>query len=268
MGNIVVESIRTKNMIGGWDLGYLSDQTGAESASTTAFRTDYIPVDFTTIPTYCLSGTPSSSYSHFVCAYNSSKQFLGRTGVATASLRTMNSGSFSGGTAQGTGEIKYLRVTIYNGVPESALSSVQLEQGGSQTTFTPSKSLGYTSGSNANGNYIKYDDGTLIQWGTLNKSLFLLTTDTYTTVQGIKFYRSSGYTLYTPAIFVDMNYTILVQPLLGYTSGASRLTTSRTQKVTDGSFDIQLIGVEAFTSSGNGYVNLLGVDWIAIGRWK
>ena len=41
---------------------------------------------------------------------------------------------------------------------------IQLEKGETQTQFSEYQGLGYVSGSNSNGNYIKYTDGTLIQY--------------------------------------------------------------------------------------------------------
>ena len=45
------------------------------------------------------------------------------------------------------------------------LSNVQLEEGTVATGYTPYKSLGYTSGSNENGSWVKYDDGRMECWG-------------------------------------------------------------------------------------------------------
>lgn len=166
MGNIKVDSIQTKNMIGGWFDGGIDDTTGADTA-THDLRTDYIPVDFTTNSNYRISGLPSATYRNFVCAYNSSKQFLGRTSASIIATRGLNSGSFTAGTPQGTGSIAYLRVRVYSTPPASAVADVQMEVGASTTTFAQSKYLGYISGSNANGSYIKYDDGTLICWNRI-----------------------------------------------------------------------------------------------------
>lgn len=255
MGNIVVDNVKGKNLfnenviIRDYELIGSGSSAGSLNPQSGWYVSDYIEVK-PNAKYYLTKGSSGSS----VCFYNSSRTYV-------TTLTSLPSGVI---TVPDNNNIKYLR---FNGVL-TQLSSVQLEKGETATTYASFQGLGYVSGSNSNGNYIKYDDGTLIQWGTLNKELFLQTTDVYNTVQGIKFHRSAGYTLYIPAVFVDMNYTILAQPLQGFTSDASRLETPRTQKVTDGSFDIQLIGVEPFTSSGYGYINLLGVDWIAIGRWK
>ena len=40
-----------------------------------------------------------------------------------------------------------------------SISNILLEEGTVATEYTPYKSLGYTSGSNENGNYIKFDNG-------------------------------------------------------------------------------------------------------------
>lgn len=266
MGNIKVDSIQTKNMIGGWFDGGIDDTTGADTA-THDLRTDYIPVDFTTNSNYRISGLPNATYRNFVCAYNSSKQFLGRTGASIIATRGLNSGSFTAGTPQGTGNIAYLRVRVYSTPPESAVADVQMEVGASTTTFAQSKYLGYISGSNANGNYIKYDDGTLIQWGTIPKTeLVQSDSSIYTTVQGIKFYRSNIAYHDLPIAFINSNYAVSIIVKNG--SSGTRLNTTRLSTKNLNQFGIQLIGVESFTSDGTAYTNLDEVEWEAIGRWE
>lgn len=45
------------------------------------------------------------------------------------------------------------------------ISEIQIEEGTTATEYTPYKAFGATSGSNENGSWIKYDDGTMKQWG-------------------------------------------------------------------------------------------------------
>ena len=124
------------------------------------------------------------------------------------------------------------------------------------------------SGSTANGYYIKFQDGTLIQYGLIDKTEFLASSTMSNNIQGINIYRSNVYNLTFPVSFKDTNYTVAIQPQLGFTSGASRLTTTRYTKLTKATCEIQMIGIEDFISSGNGYINLNGVEWAAFGRWK
>lgn len=169
MGNIKVDSIKSKNMAGSWYVGGINSDTGVDTTSTTSRRTDYIPVDFTSVSRYRLSGMPAANGSIFVNAYNSNKQSLGRTSAYIRSSTTavsLSSNGFTSGTPQGTGEIKYVRICMYGVIDnvdiDNLTKNVQLEEGNSTTTFTESKYYGYISGSNENGNYIKYDDGTLM----------------------------------------------------------------------------------------------------------
>lgn len=122
------------------------------------------------------------------------------------------------------------------------------------------------SGSNTNGNYIKYNDGTLIQWNTIAKSNFQSTSALSTIVQGINWYRSNNPSVSFPIFFIDTNYSVNVTVLEG-TSG-SRFIIPETLGKTVSGFVVQLIGVEDFTSSGAAYSNLTSVSYIAIGRWK
>jgi hypothetical protein len=69
------------------------------------------------------------------------------------------------------------------------------------------------SGSNTNGNYIKYNDGTLIQWNTIAKSSFQSSSALSTTVQGINWYRSNNPSVAFPISFIDTNYSVNVTGL-------------------------------------------------------
>lgn len=140
MGNIVVDSISSKNLISGWNSGGIDSTTGADTTSTASFRTNYMEVDFSS-NNYYISGLPNSSYRHFVASYNANKQFLGRTGANIQGTRSLNSGSFTSGTPQGTGDIKYLKITVYDNVPEGNLKNAQLEKGSSATAYSPYQNL-------------------------------------------------------------------------------------------------------------------------------
>ena len=270
MGNIVVDSIKTKNIFNenqilnasGWSKNSSGYYTGGISDLISLFRNNnFGTFEENTQYTFSWIGyLTSGSNVRFLITY---------TDNTTSQLAYINSSAparYTGTTIVGK---TISRVDVDAGNNGTLfIKNIQWEKGNTATDYVTYQDLGYVSGSKANGNYIKYDDGTLIQWGTINKENFLLSSDTSNTVQGIKFYRSNAYTLYTPLLFKDVNYSVFTQPLQGFTSGASRLGTTRTTKVNDGSFEIQMIGVESYTSSGNGYINLLGVDWLAIGRWK
>lgn len=124
-----------------------------------------------------------------------------------------------------------------------------------------------TTGSNENGYYVKYDDGTLIQWGLIDKTKFLQPDSSiYTTVQGINWYRSDVATVSLPINFIDTNYSPSITISNG--SDGTRMSTIRLGVQNNSNYGVQLIGVEPFTSSGKGYTNLSGARWIAIGKWK
>ena len=123
------------------------------------------------------------------------------------------------------------------------------------------------SGSDDNGSYIKYADGTLIQYGKIDKTNFLNTgSSLLTTVQGLNFYRSSAPNTTLPQQFKDDTYFLTAQVKNG--SSGARTAWIRTHDKEKTYFSLQLIGLEDFISSANGYTNLEYVDWLAIGKWK
>lgn len=124
-----------------------------------------------------------------------------------------------------------------------------------------------TTGSDSNGYCVKYDDGTLVQWGLIDKTEFLQTDSSlYETVQGINWYRSNIATITFPQSFINTNYSVSIVVKNG--ASGSRLSMPRLGVQNNGSCGVQLIGVEFFTSSGIAYTNLDSVQWIAVGRWK
>lgn len=162
----------------------------------------------------------------------------------------------------------YLEITFQTGATVSNVlfEELQLEKGLTKTDYADYKGIGYVSGSNANGNYIKYDDGTLIQWGIIDKTKFLNSSATSTAVQGINWYRSNNPSISLPTSFIDTNYSVNLTVLEGISG--SRFIIPETFSKTATGMTVQLIGVEDFTSSGTAYSNLTSVSYIAIGRWK
>lgn len=208
MGNIIVDSINTKNMITSWFYGGISSTDGSDDTTSTARRTNYIDVDFANISTYHLSGmpNPSTNVRHFVAGYNANKQFVGRTGGTTGTDENITAGMFTNGTPQGTGDIKYVRINMYTNATDSNIKTIQFEKGSSGTTFAEGKGLGYVSGSNENGYYIKYDDGTLICWNRITYSESVAVT----TSSGA-LYRSNAI---TP--FPNYPYTFIEAPAVSF----------------------------------------------------
>lgn len=259
IGNIIVDSINTKNMISGWFYGGLEATDGSENDNSNSRRTGFIEVDFSTTTNYYVSGMPASSTSirHFIAAYNTSMQFLGRTGGNLGSTENLTSSSFTSGTPQGTGTIKYLRVVLYSGATDNDTTTVQLEKGSSSTTFAEGKALGYISGSTANGDYIKYDDGTLICWNRITYSESVAVT----TSSGA-LYRSSAI---TP--FPNYPYTFIEAPAVSFEylsdTGNHFLWIVKANSATA----TAPRGIYLFCPTSNTCSDVV-LSYIAIGRWK
>lgn len=118
----------------------LSDSDGHETQSSVRATSDYIQVDFNKNESYCISGLTNTLRS-FIAAYNLRKEFLGRTSGQTYTNLTLQKGSFSQGTAQGTGDIAYLRVTQYENnnttgtINDIDNAEIQLEVGDTETNY-------------------------------------------------------------------------------------------------------------------------------------
>ena len=146
---VEIENIEGKNKFSGFVKGIAINPThGHQYAYETKASSDYIAVDFNQNPNYYLSGL-TNTLQTFVAAYNSNKEFLGRTGAKLVSYFSLNSSSFTGGTAQGTGDIAYLRVTTYENTAVGTTGAIddvdnletQLEEGTVATPYVPYNSL-------------------------------------------------------------------------------------------------------------------------------
>ena len=182
-GDMKLGNVKCKNMTGGWFVGGVGAETGEDNTSSSNRRTDYISVDFTNVTRYRLSGMPGTNGSIFVAAYNSNKQFLGRTPASvrtSTTATTLSSNGFSNGTPAGTGDIKYLKICVYGVIEgvdiDNLTPNIQLEEGNTTTSSVPFRNYGFVSGSNDKGNYVKYDDGTLICWNRIEVESIPITT--------------------------------------------------------------------------------------------
>lgn len=144
-----IENVEGKNKFSGWVKGIAINPTdGHQFADETRASSDYIAVDFNQNPNYYLSGL-ANTLQTFVAAYNSNKEFLGRTGAIVVRYFSLNSSLFTLGTAQGTGDIAYLRVTTYENTPAGTTGAIddvdnletQLEEGTVATPYVPYNSL-------------------------------------------------------------------------------------------------------------------------------
>ena len=132
-----------KNLFSGWTIGKKLNGSGVETTDQNGAVSGFIPVASDT--NYIFSDLPDGLYT-FIAAYNSQKQFLGRTGASGGSsskgCKTLPS-YFSYGTPAGTGDVAYLRVTAYQSGqyadPITVINSLQtqLEVGTSATPYAP-----------------------------------------------------------------------------------------------------------------------------------
>lgn len=155
---------------------------------------------------------------------------------------------------------------IVRGVTSSQIPKVYYSDGTGATLVR----MGVVdSGSNANGTYIKYDDGTLVCTHTLPKDDFLAPSPYSSLVQGINWYRSEPASWLYPEQFISVNAIVNIQPRMG--AGGTRLAWSRysdTGETNTKTGEIQLIGVEDWTLTGQAYIDLIDVQLVAYGRWK
>jgi hypothetical protein len=124
-------------------------------------------------------------------------------------------------------------------------------------------------GSNANGTWIRFDDGTMECYHTLPKAGFLIGATASTTVQGIIWYRSNVVNWLYPIPFIASDNNVQITPRTG-SVGARFASTrySNTGETNAQTGQIQLVGVEDYIAAGVGYTNLTDVKIRAIGRWK
>lgn len=139
-----------KNLFSGLTKGIGIDLTTIDEIVNSNYSaTDYIPVDFNANTYYYISGLPST-ISNCIFAYNTNKEFLGRTGGNPLAERKLSNNSFANGTPQGTGDIAYLRVTCFKistsagTIDDIDDAKIQLEIGSTATDYEPYNSATFT----------------------------------------------------------------------------------------------------------------------------
>lgn len=143
----------------------------------------------------------------------------------------------------------------------------QIEESTSATEYTPFAGYIVESGSNDNGSWIKYSDGTMICNGKIDKSLFVGNDQSYyTEVQGIKIYRSNDPWVNFPLSFADNKVTLSLS--VENTGVGCRLQIPRIADIDTNRFHIQLLALEDFYNNGLAIQSILYVHWQAIGKWK
>ena len=118
---------------------------------------------------------------------------------------------------------------------------------------------------NSNGTAIKFADGTLLCYHTLEKEGFLQSASTYSTAQNIKIYRSQLVDWVYPIQFTSMpNIEIQIRN----NANGTRFQMARPHVMSATHAQVQILGLEDFIENAIGYTNLVGAFVQAIGRWK
>lgn len=110
------------------------------------------------------------------------------------------------------------------------------------------------SGSNDNGSWIKFGDGTLIQYGSIKKNVSITTLS-----NSGKYYYQDDINIILPTSFVDGNYFSNVISVSNQ-NGSQNVYSVRNKK--QSKFDFCLSSLISFSSNDNIFW------WIATGRWK
>ena len=132
------------------------------------------------------------------------------------------------------------------------ISNIQIEEGELGTSFTTYKGIGYVYGKNGNGKYIKYDDGTLIQWNRIEVNNQAINSAYGSLYQGTRY-------LTFPIPFVgDIPSCQCTEFQWGTGASWGTIATVSLTNLTCRGIDI--------TSRATGTNCRIG--WFAIGRWK
>lgn len=141
-GDVVVKG-SSKNLFTGLIKGIgLNFNNGSQITDNDSAASDYISVDFNTNSQYTLSGL-TNKLNSLIAGYNANKEFIGRTSGSAREDITLSANSFTGGTAQGTGDIVYIRATQYKTSSSTdtidAIDNleIQLEPGSTVTPYVP-----------------------------------------------------------------------------------------------------------------------------------
>lgn len=130
----------------------------------------------------------------------------------------------------------------------------QIEEGDLSTSYTPWTGYIIESGSNSNGNWIKYSDGTLIQYGLLVKNLTITNKSS-----SFDWYYDDGYVVKFPINFADINYVVDVK------SAVANFITMNVYSITDYATNLCKFNLSNKISTT---VENHSFRWFAIGRWK
>lgn len=130
----------------------------------------------------------------------------------------------------------------------------QIEESTSATEYTPFAGYIVESGSNDNGSWIKYSDGTMIQYGSIKKNVSITTLS-----NSEKYYYQDDINIILPIRFANDSYYSNVIPVNN--QNVSQNVYSVRNK-TQSKFDFCLSSLISYSSNDNTFW------WFAIGRWK
>lgn len=258
MGNIVVDSIRSKNILLNQAVSktesgitWTVNNDGTITANGTATATAILFVKeypyYLEAGQYMLSGCPTggSSSTYKLDILNASGDPLSADYGSGTAINLSNSLTSRG-----------VRIVIYSGVNANNLKfKPMIEKGTTATDFAPYKALGYVSGNNANGNYIKYDDGTLIQWNSL-----IVNDQAINSHYGDSVLYTGTRIVIFPIPFIDTNYSAFCGEFHWGTSASWGVVYNKNRA------NWMTLMIYDFYTRDSG--TNTSVSWTAIGKWK
>lgn len=259
MGNIIVDSINTKNKFGGFyyqrtNAGVTFTYNGDGTIKVNGTSTDtaysmtladypiYIRLE---AGTYTVSGGTNKIYINVIDADNEFN--YATTSTTFEKTFTLSSAKNVIVRLRADGSTTYNNETL----------NIQLEKGSSKTTFTEYQNLsGYLKGHTANGDYIKYDDGVLICWNRI-----VVPSVPITTAEG-SLYMSDNITPFP-------DYPIQFADYPSFSIDAISDDNARTFWVVKSQGDslAKVRGIRLFAPTSKTLANGK-LSYIAIGRWK
>lgn len=237
MGSITVEDIECKNMINKntFTLSYTYGSDGVWTFNGKNAISDYIEIENNKPYTISSITSPTAIVVHY---FNSSKQWQER-----AVYQNVNEIHITN-----TNNYPYIRISFnYDDtttVTQSIIDSMQfqVEEGDIHTDYVEHKDYGIQSGTNSNGSWIKYEDGTLIQTGTVEVPANIGNT-----------------TATLPIEFVDNKYRVSITNI--YYSGIAFFWSIGVKTTTT-------VKLYVRNMSNNVPSSITQSDYVAIGRWK
>lgn len=188
MGSIVVDDIRSKNF---FDVNKITSTTvngvtisknangGLVLNGTATGQIDFFYVELVS-ESKIKPGKTYTLSSNALPQDDKLQVFLQNSNSATwvstiANIKgTINPDTFTVSTLPGT-HFKFLILILEGATLNNFVLYPQIEEGSTATNYSEYKGIGYTSGSNENGSWVKYDDGRMECWGVKSYSNVAIT---------------------------------------------------------------------------------------------